>query len=625
MDVFTGDCPCGNGRIVASGPRYRVGMCHWLRRKHHGALSRLCGVPSGDADLGWRSGDLTRLPPARASRRSPIGVPRGVAARLWRATRAAAALTVAVVFAWPAATVTAQRQAAPDAALRLDPRAGGGVIASHFVGFSIEWSLIERYMGPSARPAFASLLRNLGTGELRIGGGTQDLMPFDPGAANSVRVITPEDVRAVRATLDAVNGEDRGRTVPAWGAILGTALAPKGDERRPFVSPEHARAFATQGVAPAFAGAERYVAGIGLGNEPDITYRYDVARYLADFAVYRDAGVTEPFALIAPSLSEPVAPWQAIEARSVPTRLFWEWPAILDAIAPAVSARRSVHGTFATDHFYPLARGCVSDPYRCGTIERLLSDERFGNLAYQVFLHGSEAARHGLAYRLQEINSAAGRGVDGVSNVAAAALWTLAMMFESACPQPPNAPGANADCSIGSIGVNLHNAEVNAWFVPEEGNAFYNAIAYDPSPAVGPPTAAPPYYALLLFARFAQGTSGLRPLAVSADSPAGARIKAWQVDAGARGRRLFVLNMSGAPATATVAAPASRYTINRLTPHDPTGPGRTLDAPQVRIDGRAVRPDGSWPGFAPTRGALADGRLRLELGGGEAAVVTLGG
>jgi hypothetical protein len=542
------------------------------------------------------------------------------------AARAVAALTVVVLLGGPATIATAQRPAAADASLRLDARPGGGVVASHFVGFSIEWSLIERYMGPGARPAFANLLRNLGSGELRIGGGSQDLMPFDPGAANTTRVITLEDVRAIRATLDAVNGDDGRRTVPSWGAILGTALAPQGDERRPFVSPAHARAFATQGVAPAFAdGAERDVAGIGLGNEPDITYQYDVARYLADFAIYRDAGVTEPFALIAPSLSEPIAPWQAIEARTVQTRLFWDWSTILDAVAPALDARRSVHGTFVTDHFYPFARGCVSDPYRCATIERLLSDERFANLAYQVFLHGGEAARRGLAYRLQEIGSAAGRGVDGVSNVAAAAVWTLAMMFESACPQPPNAPGANADCAIGAIGVNLHNAEVREWFVPEDGNAYYNAIDYDPSPAVGAPTAAPPYYALLLFARFAQGTSGLRPVAVSADSPAGARVKAWQVDAGAGGRRLFVLNMSGAPASVTVAAAAARYRLDRMTPHDPTGAGRTLDAPEVRIDGRAVSPDGGWPGFAPTGGALADGRLRLELAGGEAAVVTLGG
>jgi hypothetical protein len=50
--------------------------------------------------------------------------------------------------------------------------------------------------------------------------------------------------------------------------------------------------------------------------------------------------------------------------------------------------------------------------------------------------------------------------------------------------------------------------------------------------------------------------------------------------------------------------------------HDPSGFGRTLDAPQVRIDGGVVAADGTWPGFGPQ-----SGRLEVVLGAGEAAVV----
>ena len=359
---------------------------------------------------------------------------------------------------------------------------------------------------------------------------------------------------------------------------------------------------------PAFAGgAERYVAGIGLGNEPDIQYSYDLPRYLADLVAYRDAGVTRPYAIVAPSTSETIAPWQSIEARAVQTRFFWDWPAILDTIAPAMKAVRTVHGTLATDHFYPLARGCTTDEYRCATIERLLSDERLANLAYEVFTHAVMARERGVDYRLQETGTAAGRGVDGVSNVAAAATWAIAALLESACPQPPNAPGANADCATGSVGINLHNAEVNQFFVPEEGNAFYNAIAYDPSPAAGAPAAAPPYYAMLLFSRFAQDTRGLRPVALAPGADPSARIRAWEVDAGSDGRRLLLVNLAARPLTAAVGVPGERYEINRMTPFDPTGAGRTLDAPQVRIDGRAVAADGTWPGFRPSAGRIVRG------------------
>jgi hypothetical protein len=565
-------------------------------------------------------GDTGRDQGADAARERPVRP------SLPRTRRAAAALAALTVLALPAPAASAADRpppapAAAGAALELaGARPGRGVIAAHFVGYSIEWSLVERYMGPGARPAFTNLLRNLGAGILRIGGSSQDLMPFEAAAANANTNITPEDLASIRATLDAAGARGGRGAVPSWAASLGTAMAPP-TTTRPWIGPEHARAFTQQGVAPAFAGAEDEVVGIGLGNEPDSTYDADLARYLADLETYAKAGVTRPFDAVAPSTSEPIAPWSAIEARAIETRFFWAWPAILDAIR----ASDDVFAPVATDHFYPLARSCASNEYRCATIERLLSAERLQNLAYQVFVHASEAARHGLGYRLQETNTAANRGVQGVSDVAASALWGLAAMFEVACPQPPDAPGANADCAIGAAGASFHNAEVNAFFRPQEGNAYYNAIDYDPSDAVGAPTAAPLYYAQLLFARFAQGRSGLRPLPIPADPAAGAHVEAWQLDAGEAARRLFLVNMGSAPVTLSLAARGSRYELDRMAPYDPTGAGRTLDAPQVRIDGRALSADGSWPGFAPESGRVARGRLQVALGTGEAAVVTVRG
>ena len=82
--------------------------------------------------------------------------------------------------------------------------------------------------------------------------------------------------------------------------------------------------------------------------------------------------------------------------------------------------------------------------------------------------------------------------------------------------------------------------------------------------------------------------------------------------------------MSAVPQTvALLRATGARYMLDRMTPYDPTGAGRTLDAPEVRIDGHAIAADGSWPGFAPTTGRIARGRLNVALAPGEVAVLTL--
>jgi hypothetical protein len=442
------------------------------------------------------------------------------------------------------------------------------------------------------------LLRNLGGGILRVGGGSADVSAFRMGAADSERTVTRGDLGAIRATLDAL---DRG--APRWGGVLGAGMAPG-------LSPARASAFA-RAVAAAFAGpAGHEVAGIELGNEPDIAYGDRLHGYLR--ALRRFAGASGRFMPIGPSTSEPVAPWRSRAGRG---RFFEDWPAILAASAPATRRAAAGFGAWAADHFYPTQRLCATAPYRCATIARLLSPARLANLDNEVYAHAGAAARYGLGYRLEEINSAAGRGAPGVSDTAASATWALSAMFHAACPQPPGHPGANADCHIGAVGVNFHDAEIQRFFASAQGNAYYNPIAYDPTAAGGAPHAAPEYYALLLFARFAQGLRGLRPVA----SGESGRLDAWALSGG---RRVFLINRSTRPLSVAVAAPGAAYALDRMTPSDPAGAGRGLRAPQERIDGRAVAADGTWPGFRPQTGALVGHRLRVALAPGEAAVLT---
>ena len=50
MDQVTGGCLCGNVRISATGPPYRVGLCHCMDcRKHHGALFHASAIFAEDA------------------------------------------------------------------------------------------------------------------------------------------------------------------------------------------------------------------------------------------------------------------------------------------------------------------------------------------------------------------------------------------------------------------------------------------------------------------------------------------------------------------------------------------------------------------------------------------------
>jgi len=525
----------------------------------------------------------------------------------------ACSLALAAMFSAGAAVADATNPAT--ASVALDSRHfAGGVIPERFMGISIEWTLIERYMNPNAQPAFVNLLRNFNSGFIRVGGGSQDSTPYSADAPNTDSIVTNADFALLRTTLDILNSGAQFDAAPPWGVVLGAAMTPSS-------SAANTQLF-VKGIETVFAGAESSVAGVSLGNEPDqdgygTTFN---PRWLTDFATYSDPAVTGDWPLVVPSTSTDIVPWATLADQAHPSRWFWSWPQILDTVAPTVKARAGVFGPWVSDHFYPFARNCsTQQPWRCATIALLLGKDHLDALDYLAYTHGSLAKEHGLPYRLEETNTGARQGIVGVSDVAASATYALDMMFHVACPQPPSAPGANSDCTIGGVGMNLQNAARNGNTHPEQGNAFYNVIYFDSSAAMGSPVPAPEYYGALFFAQFAQGTSGLRP--VSASGQDAGRVSAWRVEAGAGERRLFVINKSVDPLTTNVSSGASRLLVHRMASFDPTGTGKTVDAASMTIDGRQVAADGTWPGFAPTNLTLQAGSTDLALAPGEAVAL----
>ena len=109
---------------------------------------------------------------------------------------------------------------------------------------------------------------------------------------------------------------------------LGTAMAPV-TPAFPWRGAAHATAFARDGVAPVFGdeAGRRLLAGIALGNEPDLTYGADLARYLGEFPAYTAAEHVNAWPRLIPATSENIGTWQSIRDRTIGTRWFWDWPA----------------------------------------------------------------------------------------------------------------------------------------------------------------------------------------------------------------------------------------------------------------------------------------------------------
>lgn len=445
-----------------------------------------------------------------------------------------------------------------------------------FVGLSLEYPSLLAYAGPdphAPNPLFVRLLRDLaldGSPVIRIGGDTTDWTwwPID-GAAKppwARYVLTPRWIAVARAV--AVAG----------GARLIPGINLEAD-------------------SPRLAGAEsralldglgrNLIAAFELGNEPEVYgeigwYKnsagagvlgrppsYGFRAYVSDYrAISTALPATVPLAGPALALTWPLSTADRFLAANPRVQIF-------------------------TFHFYPLKR-CYNAPSSptYPTLARLLAS-RATDPPPGTQLAAAAAHSRGVELRVDEVNSVSCRGLRGLSDSFASALWVL-----NALPRLAQA---------GVDGVNVHTLP----------HAPYQPFSL--SDAGGRPRASvkPVFYGLLLFARAAP--AGARLLATS--QPAVSGLQTWATRGPGRTIRVVMTNDSPLRRLTLAVRPPGRTgsaTLERLT-----APGLTA-LWGVRLAGQAVGGSALLSGRRRTTTLQpVQGRYVVALPPASAALLTL--
>ncbi len=456
----------------------------------------------------------------------------------------------------------------------------GQAMPPGFVGVSFEYRALSQYAGRdplAVDPVLVSLLKGLAPGEapvIRIGGDSTDgtwwPMPgvLPPGG---IYYRLNDGWLRVAQALAA----DAGAKL-----ILGVNLA----AGRPSLAAAEARAL--------LAGIGRqYIQAFEIGNEPDLYaafpwYRdrqghlhwargrhYGLTDYINEFTRWSKALPSVP-------LAGPAA----------------SGPAWMGKLGKLISAERGLK--LVTYHRYPL-RACITKPSAAGyaSIPNLLSDSSSSGLARGLAPFVAVAHKHGLPFRLTEINSASCEGAKGVSDTFASALWALDTMFDMA--------------SVGVDGVNFHMLPGSNYelFTPSQtATGTWQAFVH------------PEYYGLLMFAQaFPPGAHLL-----NVNAPSGP-VKVWATQDAAGVVRVTLINKDPnaehdvALSVPNAATPGSLETLS--------APGITATA-SITLGGQSFGDEtttGTLPAPQTTPLAPVGGTYTVPLPAGSAALLTIGG
>jgi len=326
--------------------------------------------------------------------------------------------------------------------IRVDPKTIVSRISDDFAGFGYETSAVAQsnFFG-AANSTMVRLYRNLSPhGLIRIGGIISDHTQYAPEGVPAAR--TQKEVTIInRANLSDLGNFARATGWKVmWGLNLGTGSKEE----------------AIQEALAVNAALGSSLQSFQIGNEVE-----DLRRFAKNYEAYHAAYLDYKSAIQAVL---PNAPFSGPDSVGN-----WGW--ITNFVTTDARDLKLL-----TQHYY---RGGAKDPKT--TLERLLQhddgwDKRLEKLR-QI------CQDHGIAFRINEVNSFSGGGKPGVSDTFGSALWCLDYMFRLV--------------SYGCDGVNMETDLNQLGFI-----SHYSPIVHD---TTGRCSVRPEYYGMLAFAMAGHG------------------------------------------------------------------------------------------------------------------------
>ncbi|HEX4723796.1 MAG TPA: hypothetical protein VH333_14870 [Pseudonocardiaceae bacterium] len=411
--------------------------------------------------------------------------------------------------------------------------ANGGRVGAGFAGFSYEKDRVGADVFDAHDTNLVRLFRRLGPSVIRIGGNLVDIVNWNAaGAGGSDTEVAPSDVVKLAGFLKATG----------WKVIYGINL-----KTNTAANAASEARFASRVLGKSLLAFE-------IGNEPNF---YDTqAQYEASFDAYVSA-------------IRAVSPHAVFDGPGQGDQTDWVGTFAQDEKANGL--------TMLTTHFYIGAN-------TAGTIPGMLASTASGRLPATESLMDSARSAAGIAqWRMTETNSYFHGGTAGVSDVQAAALWSLDYMAGIAAND--------------GAGINFHGGTSSQFPLN------YTPIVYS---GITPTGVQGIYYGELLWVL--AGTGAYH----SATVTGGSNVTAWGV-----GRNVFVDNEGTSAITTTITLPARAHRADEYVMTAPT-----LASPAVTIAGSGVGVNGAFHP-KPQRVRVAGTKAVIDVPAGSAALLVL--